>query len=273
MPTLGSENRFPLVRLLTDDPPSAAPAGQVHLYADTDKLAYQIDEDGTITALAGGGGGGDVATDAIWDAAGDLAVGSGADTAARLAKGAEGSALTVMDGVVGWNGATSMPGSPTTGQRVWRSDLALECYYDGTRWLSTTLYFMPMSGPFDGQTTAAQNGYPIPATFGTTVLSRLSLWNDDFEPWLVKLYGETYTNATNNGSHYWIFSLSGAVTATAYGNFTTAADTAGVHTGHETALNVAAGSTERGLILTQTRTGTPGTSYCPTSVSYRLIVT
>src|SRR3990167_6858618 len=36
-------------------------------------------------AMSGGGGGGDVATDAIWDAAGDLAVGSGADTATRLA--------------------------------------------------------------------------------------------------------------------------------------------------------------------------------------------
>jgi hypothetical protein len=35
-----------------------------------------------------------VATDAIWDAAGDLAVGSGADTAARLAKGAAGTVPT-----------------------------------------------------------------------------------------------------------------------------------------------------------------------------------
>ena len=45
-------------------------------------------------AMSGGGGGGDVATDAIWDAAGDLAVGSGADTASRLAVGANG--LTLM---------------------------------------------------------------------------------------------------------------------------------------------------------------------------------
>jgi hypothetical protein len=35
-----------------------------------------------------------VATDTIWDAAGDLAVGSGADTAARLAKGAAGTVPT-----------------------------------------------------------------------------------------------------------------------------------------------------------------------------------
>lgn len=37
----------------------------------------------------GGGGGGDVATDTIWDAAGDLAVGTGANTAAKVNIGAE----------------------------------------------------------------------------------------------------------------------------------------------------------------------------------------
>jgi hypothetical protein len=43
-----------------------------------------------------------VATDAIWDAAGDLAVGSGADTAARLAKGADGTVLQMASAAVGW---------------------------------------------------------------------------------------------------------------------------------------------------------------------------
>lgn len=43
------------------------------------------------------GAGGAVATDAIWDAAGDLAVGSGADTAARLAIGASNTHL-ISDG-------------------------------------------------------------------------------------------------------------------------------------------------------------------------------
>ena len=42
---------------------------------------------------AGGGGGGNVATDTIWDAKGDLAGGTGADTAARLAVGSDGQVL------------------------------------------------------------------------------------------------------------------------------------------------------------------------------------
>lgn len=46
---------------------------------------------------------GSVATDAIWDAAGDLAVGSGANTAARLAIGAtNGMALMRIGGAVAW---------------------------------------------------------------------------------------------------------------------------------------------------------------------------
>lgn len=51
----------------------------------------------------GGGGSGSVATDTLWDAAGDLAVGTGADTAARLAKGTPYQRLGVnAAGTVGW---------------------------------------------------------------------------------------------------------------------------------------------------------------------------
>lgn len=48
-----------------------------------------------------------VATDTIWDAAGDLAVGSGANTAARLAKGNEGDVLTISGGNVAWGAGGS----------------------------------------------------------------------------------------------------------------------------------------------------------------------
>jgi len=52
-------------------------------------------------------GSGNVATDAIWDAAGDLAVGSGADTAVRLAKGNNGDVLTISGGNVAWGAGGS----------------------------------------------------------------------------------------------------------------------------------------------------------------------
>lgn len=52
---------------------------------------FQVDEDGTITPSMGGGGA--VATDVIWDAKGDLAVGTGSDTADNLTVGSNNQVL------------------------------------------------------------------------------------------------------------------------------------------------------------------------------------
>lgn len=61
------------------------------------------------------GTGGSVATDAIWDAAGDLAVGSGANTAAKLTLGAAGTSLVS-------NGTTAVWAVPSlVGAKVYNS--------------------------------------------------------------------------------------------------------------------------------------------------------
>lgn len=57
-----------------------------------DQLAERVAD------LEGAGGGGDVATDTIWDAKGDLAVGTGANTAARLAVSDNGKRLVAASG-------------------------------------------------------------------------------------------------------------------------------------------------------------------------------
>lgn len=81
------------------------------LYFDNNETAglnlYGCTSTNTWTLLGdGGGGGGAVATDTIWDAAGDLAVGSGSNTAVRLAKGNEGEVLTISGGNVAWGAAS-----------------------------------------------------------------------------------------------------------------------------------------------------------------------
>lgn len=81
------------------------------LYFDNDATAgvnlYGCTATNTWTLLGDGGGAGSVATDAIWDAAGDLAVGSGANTAVRLAKGNDGDVLTISGGSVAWGAGGS----------------------------------------------------------------------------------------------------------------------------------------------------------------------
>jgi hypothetical protein len=63
------------------------------------------------------GGGGDVAADAIWDAKGDLAGGTGANTAARLAIGTNGHVLTADSAEatgMKWAAVTGGSGIPAT---------------------------------------------------------------------------------------------------------------------------------------------------------------
>jgi hypothetical protein len=62
---------------------------------------------------AASGGSGSVATDTIWDAAGDLAVGSAADTAVRLARGTAGQVLTVNAGGTDLEWAAPYQGTAT----------------------------------------------------------------------------------------------------------------------------------------------------------------
>lgn len=68
--------------------------------ADGDTLVWDSAAEEWVPGTPAGGG--DVSTDALWDAAGDLVVGTGANTAARLAAGAEGQVLTIVGGVPAW---------------------------------------------------------------------------------------------------------------------------------------------------------------------------
>lgn len=60
--------------------------------------------------------GGSVATDAIWDAAGDLALGTGANTAARLAIGTSGQVLTSNGTTAAWAAAAASGGGSLADQ-------------------------------------------------------------------------------------------------------------------------------------------------------------
>lgn len=72
-----------------------------------------------VKTFVGSGGGGSVATDAIWDAKGDLAVGTGANTASRLAVGTDGKQVYAdADEATGlrWGAYVISPSQITTDQ-------------------------------------------------------------------------------------------------------------------------------------------------------------
>ena len=75
-----------------------------------DSAAANVKKRVQVGNLPGGGGGGSVATDVIWDADGDLAVGSGPDTAARLARGAASSVLQPCGTTLAWTTTPTIAG-------------------------------------------------------------------------------------------------------------------------------------------------------------------
>jgi hypothetical protein len=88
----------------------------VVLPAGTD--GYYLKADSSVTATGvtwavGSAGSGDIATDVIWTALGDLAVGTGAETAAVLSVGADGYVLTAASGEA--TGLTWAPGGGGVG--------------------------------------------------------------------------------------------------------------------------------------------------------------
>ena len=75
--------------------PDADPAaGQRRLAVGTDHLLYLVSDSGVKTQVGGGGIANPLATDSLWDAAGDLVQGTGANTSAKLSAGTAGKVLT-----------------------------------------------------------------------------------------------------------------------------------------------------------------------------------
>ena len=89
---------IPLLEFAEGAAPAAGAAAITRIYAKADGLMYSKDDAGTETLMSGGAGGGAVATDAIWDAKGDLAGGTGANTAAKLTVGTNGEILKAASG-------------------------------------------------------------------------------------------------------------------------------------------------------------------------------
>lgn len=133
------------------------------------------------TSTLGISGGGDVATDAIWDAKGDLAAGTGADTAIRLAVGADGQILTASSTAssgLAWStpasgGNVSNSGTPADNQlAIWTDATTIEgssaITYDGTTFTvtgtsslaTTTISSLEVTAAFnaDTATSLATNG-------------------------------------------------------------------------------------------------------------------
>ncbi len=168
---------------------------------------------------------------------------------------------------VKWTTGTSMPGSPATNQRITRTDLGMDFYYDGTRWLSVQKF---------RETFGVGNILP-PATIATAI-GRMTPWATAFDLWLEQWSISTYAVATNNGSHFWTLSLNkfdAADAGTVIDSVATSGDTQNNWTQRRRSIGASyVASSFRGLSVTTGITGSPGSLYFTNmALEYRLIGT
>lgn len=103
---------------------STPAANKIRLFLDDDGILKWKDETGTVFEVAGSSGA--VATDAIWDTKGDIAAATGANTASKLAAGANDTVLTADSAqATGLKWAAPASGSVAT-DTIWdtKGDLA-----------------------------------------------------------------------------------------------------------------------------------------------------
>lgn len=171
---------------------------------------------------------------------------------------------TKIAGVSHYSG-TAFPAGPATGDHCYRTDRNIEYFYDGTRWLSTTLYSMAT---------------PTTGFSATAILLQELLTPESTDKWIENVYvtpliaaGGTDLDASNN----WVgglfkFGTGGA--GTSIGTFATidsGASGGGYRTPITYAVNALLGLTYSGIRITWTKTGTPGQLTAPVAVTYRLV--
>lgn len=239
-----SENLFPVLRMTyEDDTPATPPAGQGQLVAGADKLLRWIDDDGVLYDLTTG--------------VSEITTVPTAETDAALVLRPDG-AGGVEWGQSGTPSGTSNPGSPSTGDRFYRTDLNLAIVYDGTRWLCQCPHVLPF--PQDTAVPFSATGSARVAQPGLAL--GLSIW-------IEKLWANTHVLTTNDGTRYWTIALTATGTTLSTINNTPSTDvveTANVNASIATSTNV--------LFANVTRVGsTPGNLYMALGLSYRFIVT
>ena len=167
-------------------------------------------------------------------------------------------------------GGTSFPASPTTNDRYWRTDLDMEFFYDGARWLSTTLFSQPLYfRAAEAQAATTPDAY----RGGVSYLTAAGIYIED---WTCTWYT---SSGTINGSNYWVDTLflhginGGAASATLGTNTCNSGAIAQFHR-NQIAINAVVDLDSYTLYtVTATLVGTNGSHYLWSVVTYRHIAT
>ena len=156
---------------------------------------------------------------------------------------------------------TSNPGSPSTGDLFYRTDLHMWVEYDGARWLSVHEYSnnIEIAGVPDS---------------GRIMVTRIRA---DHNPYYTRVAVSTRVNNTNNGSHYWIAYIQGVDVVLGSGStiytLNTISDTVNVVTDHEGNPSDPTPVYDYFMSVYIVKNGAPGSIDIWLTYYYRLIIT
>lgn len=168
-----------------------------------------------------------------------------------------------------WSSGTSMPGSPVTNQRITRTDLGLDFSWDGTRWVSVTLFTVsfPPTTAFATFTVAANAGrLPIP-------------YGGVYTLWVVSMDWFLAISNAHSATLYWTCKLNWANASDTDTQLGATMDskldtTANNNYNHRIDIGAALPSTARELKMRiDPNGGVDGLSYTTALLSYRLVGT
>lgn len=164
---------------------------------------------------------------------------------------------------------TAFPASPFTRQRYFRTDQGIEYYYDGTRWLSTTLY----------EKVLESNDAPQPLTQATHQFRATVAGHATNGFYISGLSAGFFSSTAQSGTNFYTLTLDVIDTSNTTTNLpmTSGNDTKTFTTNSRwweiAPVFTATAFTSGNFIIqaTMTPTANPGTFRCPISVAYRLI--
>lgn len=195
-----------------------------------------------------------------------------AGTAAQLKSAGTGFTLK-GNGVINKVG-TAFPASPATNDQFWRSDLSMEFFFDGTRWMTTQLFTQKMlarqdsalTGDFSLAETVTGSPSRTDIPFPSSGYSNIMLVD-------VSLGFFIAAGTALSASHKWVIQPTGQGSGAVLATINIDSGTVSTWRRLSVASNTLLGATDAMIQLSATKTGTPGNLIASCTLTYRLVAT